>query len=619
MDGSTPAASERVLREHERLRPRQARFPAWPANRALKRWRLAITSFVVVAAIAVAATQGTQVQNMAGRLVSLVASFFTLPVDKSIAVLPFENRNEAGSADDYLGDGMAEDVTARLAARIGELRVISGFSTRRFRDGALPPAKIARQLGVDALLHGTIQRRGNDLRIFAQLTKAASGDVLWSEVYDRRGFEKIFDVQRDIAEHIVLALHSRLSPSRRSALERKPTASSQAYDLYLQGCAAYYRFHREDNERAINLFQQAAALDPNYALPRAALASAYCQRVLHWEYPYRWLEDAASVAREAVLVDPMCAEGYKALGMVAAMRGDYASDIELCHRALEINPNLVGPHVNIGDSLRSLGRFDEAIVWIRKAIALDPINPVIHWSLGDQYLFLMDDEAAERAYRKALSIDHNYLPARCSIVYLHLLQGHVERARAECAELRVQGKDENSTPRQLAALIEFFAGERARAAELYGELARENRRGGAREFYGSVTYLTALGSLKLQAGDTEAAKALLQEAAAIDEETIQARPGAGSQDYQYDLAAIQAALGQPERALASLRQSMENGLLDYRALRADPRFAPLATEHAFQNLLLEMKTSLERMRSTAAEKKPAGGAHASRAAGATAN
>lgn len=541
----------------------------------------------------------------AGSSVSAVAPSVET-AGKSVAVLPFENVSDTGaSVSDYLGDAIAEDIAGQLARVGSELRVISRFSTMRFKGSTLPPAQIAKELGVGALLTGSVRKQPgsaegrNDLallRVHVELTEAATQRLLWSATYEQQRFAGLTDLQGEVARKIAEALHTKSVVPDSPSTERKATLSAAAYDLYLQGREAYYLYRKAGNEKAIERFQQAIALEPNFALAHAGLADALSQRVYRWNSPENELAKADEAARRAIALDPRSADGYKALGLIELIRGDLEGSLETNHRAIELNPNLVGAIGNIGAALRGLGRLDEALGWMKKAIVLDPINPNWHCSAADTAMFLLDDEFAEAEYQRALVVERNYVPAVLGLIHLHLLQGHAELARQECASFRARTPADNSQPLQLAALIEFYGGDFPQAEKLYTELLGMNRAGGARDFYGSVAFLSATGYLRVRAGDVSTGQALLSEAALADQEATRQHRLGGTLDAQLDLAAVWAALGQRDRAMAQLKGAMPGSLLGYRAFGKDPRFSSLANEPAFRDFLATAKSRLDAMR-----------------------
>jgi TolB-like protein len=197
--------------------------------------------------------------------------------EKSIAVLPFESLS--GNQDDsYFADGIQDEILAKLS-KVSQLRVISRTSVMRYGRGERQDLRsIAKALGVTNIVEGTVTRAGQRVRIKTDLVDAARDQTIWSETYDR-DLTDIFSIQSDVAEQVASALRGKLSPDEQANIQQIPTQNLAAYDLYLRGWALYQRYRQEDNEKAIDLFKQALALDPKFALSYSGLASAYVERV----------------------------------------------------------------------------------------------------------------------------------------------------------------------------------------------------------------------------------------------------------------------------------------------------------------------------------------------------
>src|SRR6266852_131899 len=215
-----------------------------------------------------------------GVIVSATAGFLLLPrasahkIDKSIAVLPFQNLSDE-KENAYFADGMQDDILTNLS-KIGDLKVISRMSVMSYRgDGVRNAREIGKALGVATLLEGSVRRAGNHVRVSVQLINADNDEHIWAEDYDR-DLTDVFAIQTDLAQKIVSALRAKLSPSEKARLDRRPTQNSEAYLLYLQ--AHDYATRMDDihgaQAKAVPLFEQAIKLDPNFALAYADLSIA---------------------------------------------------------------------------------------------------------------------------------------------------------------------------------------------------------------------------------------------------------------------------------------------------------------------------------------------------------
>jgi serine/threonine protein kinase/Tfp pilus assembly protein PilF len=216
--------------------------------------------------------------------------------DRSIAVLYFENFGGV-KEDEYFRDGITEDIITELM-KIRELKTYSRATVLPFRDKPATPAQVGQQLGATHVLTGSVRRAGNRLRINAQLIDTQTDYPLWSERYDRE-MQDVFEVQDEIARKIAEALRITLSPQEQEALAAKPTQNLQAYDLFLRGRNYARRFSRQDLEFAMQMFENAVAMDPGFGLAHAALASVYAQFYFLCERNPRWMERARAATAAA--------------------------------------------------------------------------------------------------------------------------------------------------------------------------------------------------------------------------------------------------------------------------------------------------------------------------------
>lgn len=198
-----------------------------------------------------------------------------MKVEKSIAVLPFDNLSQ-DSENEYFSDGLTEDIITQLS-KLGELTVISRSSVMRYKNEERDLRQIGSVLGVATILEGSVRRSGDKLRISAQLVDTSADRQLWAETYDRE-MKDVFAIQSEVAEMIAMALKVELSPEEKERIEKSPTTNLTAYDFYLKGQEYYLRYRGPDNESAIELFERALELDPDFALAHSGLADAYFQR-----------------------------------------------------------------------------------------------------------------------------------------------------------------------------------------------------------------------------------------------------------------------------------------------------------------------------------------------------
>src|SRR5438477_290818 len=345
-----------------------------------------------------------------GVIVSAGAGFFLLPrtsarnIDKSIAVLPFENLS--GDPDNaYFADGMQDDILTNLS-KIGDLKVISRTSVMSFRGSGTRNARdIGKVLGVAALLEGSVRRIGNRVRVNVQLINATNDEHIWAEDYDR-DLTDVFAIQTDLARRIASALQAKLSPNEKARLDRRPTQNPDAYLLFVQAhdYASRGDMFSDTSSKAEPLFEQAIKLDPNFALAFAGLSM-----VESWVYhsfnptPGR-REKARLNADEALRLQPDLPEGHLALGF-SYYYGDRdyeraLAEFEIARRGL---PNQSEAYFAIGAIQRRTGKGAEANVNLEKAATLDPKNTNVLMNLCYSYMAQRDFETASKVLDRVIA------------------------------------------------------------------------------------------------------------------------------------------------------------------------------------------------------------------------
>jgi TolB-like protein len=316
----------------------------------------------------------------------------------SIAVLPFTNLS-GDPARDYFSDGMSEELL-NLLARVPGLQVASRTSSFAYKGRNVDIREVGRELGVETVLEGSVRQAGSQVRITAQLIDAETGFHLWSETYDR-SLEDIFQVQDEIAAAIVAKLRIQLAPDQQKVAvrDKAPTQNVQAYELYLQGRAAWKRRGETNLRRAIDLYQAALGRDPAFARASAALASAYVvlpgyTRDMDDDAKYESL--AENAARQALSLDPNIGEAHAVLAQIQANRGDLLDAEAGFFFAISLEPNEATPHQWYSLLLDRVGRMEAALTQARRAHELDPSSPVIAANLANVYLGKGDDAQALR-------------------------------------------------------------------------------------------------------------------------------------------------------------------------------------------------------------------------------
>lgn len=345
----------------------------------------------------------------------------------SIAVLPFVNIS-ADPENEYFCDGLAEELLNALA-KIERLKVASRTSAFSFKGKDATIGEVARLLNVNTVLEGSVRKVGRRVRVTAQLINAADDFHLWSEKYDR-DLEDIFEVQENITLSIVDALKVKLLGEEKASVLKRGTDDIEAYELYLKG-----RFHsaqrtEEGMKRSLDFFKRAVEKNREYALAWAGLADSYCLLSIYGIMP---TTEGFVLAREsaetALAIDDQLAEAHASLGPVKHDGDwDFAGAEREYKMALKFNPNYATAHQWYGEFLGSVGRLDEALVEIEKAISLDPLSPIINTDYGKILFWAGRKDEAIRALRGTLEISPDFTGAHLALGEIFARTGSYDAA-----------------------------------------------------------------------------------------------------------------------------------------------------------------------------------------------
>ena len=300
-------------------------------------------------------------------------------VKPSIIVLPFTNMSGVAEQD-FFADGLTEDILTDLS-RFHDLFVISRNTSFKFKGQAVDVKKVAKDLGVQYIVEGSVRRAGNRVRVTVQLIDAEADRHVWAERYDR-DLEDIFAIQDEVTSAIVAILPGRVEAAARKRSERKPTDSLAAYECVLEAKLLHHRSNRQDNDRALELIRRAIQLDPKYAH-----AHAWTACILGQTYVYGWCDDVAAtlveIERELALarsLDDNDSDVHRILAAVYLTRNEFDKMLYHQQRALDLNPNDDLIVVQNGEVLTWIGQPEEGIPWILKAMQLNPFHPPRFWS-----------------------------------------------------------------------------------------------------------------------------------------------------------------------------------------------------------------------------------------------
>ena len=391
----------------------------------------------------------------------------------SIAVLPFENRS--GTADtEYLSDGLADSLIYRLS-QLPNLKVSPTSSVMRYKGKGSETSQIAKELNVDAVMSGRLVQIGESLNISVQLTDARTDKLIWAEQYDRK-ISDLLATQREIATAITEKLQIKLSGEEKG-ITKKYTNSSEAYQLYLKGRYHFARRTKDDIDKAIESYEQAIRLDPNFALAYARIAEAYNQMP---NYPYAAPREAfpkaKAAAERAIAIDPTVSEAHAAMGnTLTSFDWNWAEAEKSFKRALELDPNSASAHYRYASEyLISVGRTSEAVTEVERALEIEPLDSNMVANLSRIYLYDGQRERALDQARRAYEADPNFVIGRL-IFGLTLNAGGFYPEAISLSEKELQANPNNQHMLLVAGYALGRSGKRAEAeaiVERFKEIAK---------------------------------------------------------------------------------------------------------------------------------------------------
>ncbi len=395
------------------------------------------------------------------------------PKITSVAVLPLKNLS-GDPAQEYLADGMTEEVIGRLAMIRG-LRVISRTSVMQFKDTHLSAPEIARQLGVDALVEGSVIRDGNRIRVHAQLIRGSTDEHFWSESYDRE-FGDALTLESDVAQSIAQKVEVTVTGDERARLVTARSVSPEVYESYLKGLAAKGN-SKAEVEKQIAWFDEAIRKDPTFAPSYVGLAGAYANlgTVFVGASPAETRPKVISAAEKALELDPELADAHVELANIYMRQWKWAEAEAEYRRALGLNPNDAAAHVGLSDWLLCHGRTEEALAWARRARDLDPLGisgHTIAWTLLNARRY---DEAI-REFQNVLAVrPHDRMPLM-PLGWALICNHQAEEAIPVMEEAAAIS---DRSPGVIGALVWAYAdaGRRPDALRLLGELKRRQQTG----------------------------------------------------------------------------------------------------------------------------------------------
>jgi TolB-like protein/Flp pilus assembly protein TadD/class 3 adenylate cyclase len=460
------------------------------------------------------------------------ATTATTPFGKRIAVLPFKPL-VANANDEVLELGMADSLITKLS-NSRELIVSSLPSVRKYRGLDQDPVAAGRQLGVNSVLEGNVQKSGDHIRVTARLIKVADGSALWAGQFDKK-FTDVFAVQDAISQEVADALAVQLSRDEQSRLIRRYTDNIEAYQLYMQGRYQWSKLTPSNIRTSIDFFQRAIDLDPNYALAYFGLAEADRSLAINADVPSKdCLPQAKAAAERALRIDNSLAEAHASLSFSLIWYDwDWAGAEREARRAIALNPNSAHSHFAYAHVLSDLGRHDEALSQIGRAIELDPVF-LLYRALQGMF-FLNAGRTQEAMVKLQATVE---LDPRFWVTHLMLGRGYIQQKKY---------------PEAIAELSE----------------ARDLSHGNS-EAIGTIGYAAAI------SGDSTKARVMLDELKTVPP---------GRYVPPCNIALVYAGLGDREQAFSFLERACDERDVRVTLLKVDPRWDLLRSDPRFQAIL----------------------------------
>ena len=373
-----------------------------------------------------------------------------LKVEYSIEVLAFENMS-ADKENEYFSDGISEEIL-NLLAKEKDLKVISRTSSFTYKDKNVSLKQIGYELGVENVLEGSVRKAGNKVRITAQLIRASDDFHLWSETYDRT-LDDIFAIQDEIASNILTGLLNRLITIN-TMEDAGKTQNVDAYNLYLEGRHHWNQRTKEELEIAIECFEKCLEIDPSYSLAYCGIADSWLflgtRKYVNKKVAQSKGWEAINIAEEMGLES---AEYFTSRGGILASEINNEESINELLKAIELNPNYATSHEWLSTLYSRKDQIDKAIVEIDKALALDPISPIIHFSGGDIYRDALDYEKAIDLYTETSKISPGFLSVEANIGFLLRFQNKWKESEIFLGNLLNSKHYKNSNKDNIISLL----------------------------------------------------------------------------------------------------------------------------------------------------------------------
>jgi TolB-like protein/Tfp pilus assembly protein PilF len=546
--------------------------------------RTAIVAAVVVLALG-GALAWTVLRDRAPRPPARLAE--TPPDRRLLAVLPFENIS--GNGGGYFAAGMTQEVTSQLS-KLSALRVIGTTAVAQFTDPRRQLSVLAKELGIGSAVTGTVREEGSRVRVNAELIDAHSGQVIWSDQYDREGVD-VFAAQSDIALRIGEALNASVTLEEQARIGKRPTSSVAAYELFVRARTAPGTTTEERLKASIDLLRRAVALDPRFADAYSEIAKACYFLGAYGDLSA--LARGVDAANKALEIDPELASGYHGLALNLHQLGRLREALPAYRRAIALDPSYTDGLFDLSFCENTAGRYDEALKYGRRGRELTSNTATGYYHVGVSLLQLDDDERTERFLTAAAARFPNAMRLQVLLALLDLRRG---RPRPALDRIRAAAE---KTPNNIEVLLT-----RAEIATFAGATEAPDLLAGLLERAADGLFHTAPYPVKLahayylhRRGENAEAGKILDRILADNRNAV--ADGADWPMVFMQNAAVNALNGQSATALDELERAYQAGWRDGRTLAIDPFFASVRSDPRFTQLLSRIAADVAAMRARA--------------------
>ena len=383
-----------------------------------KKWLILGAAAIVVVIVSITGWLVSERRN--------AASAVSVP-EKSVAILPFRPISSQ-NRDETLENGMADTLIAKLST-VSQIVIPSLTSAQKFLEQEHDPVAAARLLHVRAVLDGTLQKASDRIRVTVRLINVADGASLWSNTFDEK-FTDVFTVEDTIAQRVATALALHLNADQQQRMTKRYTQNAEAYQLYLRGRFYWNKYTEEGFRRSIEFYNQAIALDPNYALAYAGLADTYIQlSELNFAPPTEYFPKAKAYAAKALALEDNLPQSHVAMGTYLLFyEWNWAEAEKELKRGIELNPSYPDARHFYNHYLEIQGRLNEAIAEIKRGLELDPLSLIINNEVAWAYYHAKRYDLALQQIRKTADMDPSFFLSYQIMAQVYEMSGNPQAA-----------------------------------------------------------------------------------------------------------------------------------------------------------------------------------------------